>query len=251
MKKHIAYLALAAVMAQPALSKEDTQKITAGAYVGAGLTLSRDVGARDFSVTDTLAPETNHFFTFKKGKNSLRPSVHVGYEDVCDGIYYGAELGLDVGSKKTKVSKTEVWDSLIPALGTISYTGRFSQSYAVSLSGKLGFLLDESTAVYVKAGPVLSRFSFKGRADINTPMGLGLRPVINGQGLKYSKAVWGLHMGAGVRHQMDEDWSVSAEYGYRRFKKLSHDFEPAGNEASTVTMKPRQHHVSVTFSYKF
>ncbi len=100
----------------------------------------------------------------------------------------------------------------------------FDADWMVSAKGRAGYLVRPDTLLYATGGVAFANFDI--RLDRQN----------------YSETLVGFIIGAGVEHQLDEDWSVRAEYAYTDF----------GNEkVGRSSFDPDIHAIRVSFSYRF
>ncbi|MGH1349364.1 MAG: outer membrane beta-barrel protein [Methyloligellaceae bacterium] len=139
----------------------------------------------------------------------------------------GASLGAFAGKNWQKgkyVYGVEGELSLLNGDKTNSDGLHFEADWMLSAKGRAGYLVRPDTLLYATGGIAFANFDIK----------------LDRQ--NYSETLVGFIIGAGVEHQLDEDWSVRAEYAYTDFGT-----EKVGNSS----FDPDMHAIKVSFSYKF
>ncbi len=100
----------------------------------------------------------------------------------------------------------------------------FDANWMLSAKGRAGYLVRPDTLLYATGGVAFANF------DISL------------DSKDYSDTLVGFIIGAGVEHQLDEDWSVRAEYAYTNF---------GTEKVKNSSFDPDIHAIKVSFSYNF
>lgn len=172
-----------------------------GGFVGAA------ASANGISTTDPLAASLPASYVFNPGviagftggyNRQIAPNWLIGYE---------GETGY-LGLRGSGAYPAGAASAATEANGLYS-----------AWTGRLGYIVDDRSLLYVKGGAALARF--------NTFYNNG------GASLSSHEFVLGYAAGAGWEYALDPKWSVKAEYLYLGFDK-TFTFGPTGTAATTV-----------------
>lgn len=143
-----------------------------------------------------------------------------GFGQVFGGQWYaGSEIAIGFSGLNEKSSK-QIADN-----ATAKTTVKSNYHYGITT--RLGYVVDESTLVFIKGG--LDRRHFKTTSDI---AGYGKR--------SQSNTLSGWLVGAGVEHKVNDNTSLRLDYGYSQYEK--------GKLFST---NPSSHRVMAGLNYYF
>ncbi|MGE0651601.1 MAG: outer membrane protein [Alphaproteobacteria bacterium] len=177
--------------------------------------------------------------------------IQAGYNKRKDDIVFGVEA--DFGLMDLGKSESAAGTFPFAFLGT-SYAleQTMSTDWLATLRGRLGRAVMPKLLLYVTGGVAFTDFKFTSRysdnaVDITFPGGTGYGSE---SGIR---AGWTL--GAGGEWQLDDLWSVKAEYLYTDFGSMSFDVPTSNTPAFTQTMRVeadlRTHILRVGLNYRF
>ncbi len=227
------------------IASSDSNGLTDGVYVGATLGVNMDVSKQQFQFN---YDGNIYEFRAKSKAFSFLFGGNFGYLRVFKDTFMGIEvgyLGPQTAVKQTGQVAYDVGD-------TAHFHTKHHQDFSVHLVQKFGWLLSARTGVYVKAGPVFTQFTFKGKitGHPRAPGG-GPPPVVTGAWVSHQEKRLGVDLGIGVLHDLGEGWMMAFDCSHRRFQKIKYDFEPGIGSFTEIKLTPKQTMAMLTFAYTF
>lgn len=211
-------------------------------YVGAGVGTSMGQHKMGTTFTYVGAPNVAYPDNRKYSKRtSIAGGIFGGYLHNVNVFSLGAELGVTVGSEKSR---------LVTTLGVpgaiLNYEFRLARQYTIRATTKLGLNLSDDFAVYVLLGAANSRFKL-----------YYVDHILNGSyNSAQSKNLWAFSPGAEVNYNIDRDWSVGVTYTcdvYQPFKsgQFTQSTGAPPFDFFQTNVRPVYHTVMARVNYSF
>jgi opacity protein-like surface antigen len=178
--------------------------------------------------------------------NNTSGGVNFGFAHKYKSLYMAYELSalFDKHSATTKFSETDELD----------LSESLKRDWAFGLTMHPGLYLNDKTVVYGKLGVSLSEFKYQADAFVTY--------AVTGSSKfseSHSKNLWGMTFGAGVRTELSDNYSLTAEAfhtTYQQYKtpNFAHNWtnslDVIKTENMSSKMKPRSTHFTVGLNIK-
>lgn len=197
-----------------------------GLYLGVGAGVQHQTGDVQNGTENTIKYDNSSSSSFYKtsidsdfGKTSFNGDIFAGYGKTFNSLYYaGVELYARYANTKPSVSSSVVGGDEI----TKNWTDiRVNSDFSFGSTLKFGYLITPKTMIYLLAGIERTKFDVdvdRGAKDNDPSFNFDLSHKYG-----FSENKWAFVPGIGIETMLTDNLSLSAQYTYADYGKISHN----------------------------
>lgn len=222
----LATTACGAILMNPSISS--AERVFSGFYAGAQLGLAYQSEVMTFSGT---IPSGKYGTKFDLSKAAFQYGLYGGWDHVIRKTWLlGAELGISRDGGKAKQAKK---------IRGNEFQTTLQRQYTVALKFKGGYVIGDTSLVYMNLGVLQSKFKMQ-LIDVGDTTD------------KESKGAFGFEVGAGYKYALNRRIGLRLEYGFQMYQNTESRNLADTPQTANITIKtsPKYHRIMAGVSVK-